>query len=173
ALAGCIIGIPDEITAISLVALGTSLPDTFASKQAATQDPYADASIGNVTGSNSVNVFLGLGLPWSVGAIYWAIQGRTEEWQARYSSTANFETFNTGGGKFVVLGGDLGYSVIIFTCGALLAILILYIRRKLFGGELGGPTVPKYITVVILVSLWLVYLALSAAKTLSSVGPCD
>lgn len=40
------------------VALGTSLPDTFASKAAAEQDPYADASIGNVTGSNSVNVCL-------------------------------------------------------------------------------------------------------------------
>ena len=31
---------------------------------AARQDRYADASIGNVTGSNSVNVFLGIGLPW-------------------------------------------------------------------------------------------------------------
>ena len=30
----------------------------------------ADNSIGNVTGSNSVNVFLGLGLPWVMAAIY-------------------------------------------------------------------------------------------------------
>jgi len=30
----------------------------------------ADNSVGNVTGSNSVNVFLGLGLPWSVAAVY-------------------------------------------------------------------------------------------------------
>lgn len=37
-------------------------PDTFASKVAATQDQYADASIGNVTGSNAVNVFLGIGV---------------------------------------------------------------------------------------------------------------
>lgn len=28
---------------------------------AATQDKYADSSIGNVTGSNGVNVFLGIG----------------------------------------------------------------------------------------------------------------
>jgi len=33
-----------------------------------TQDPYADASIGNITGSNSVNVFLGLGLCLAVGS---------------------------------------------------------------------------------------------------------
>ena len=28
-------------------------------------------SIGNITGSNSVNVFLGLGLPWCIASIYW------------------------------------------------------------------------------------------------------
>lgn len=32
---GCVIGIPDSVTAITLVALGTSLPDTFASMTAA------------------------------------------------------------------------------------------------------------------------------------------
>jgi solute carrier family 8 (sodium/calcium exchanger) len=59
----------DEVTAITFVALGTSLPDTFASKAAAIGDKTADASIGNVTGSNSVNVFLGLGLPWLIASI--------------------------------------------------------------------------------------------------------
>ena len=62
------------MTAITLVALGTSLPDLFASKTAALQEKYADNSIGNVTGSNSVNVFLGLGLPWLMASIYWHIQ---------------------------------------------------------------------------------------------------
>jgi solute carrier family 8 (sodium/calcium exchanger) len=38
------------ITAITFVALGTSLPDLFASMSAAAQSPTADASIGNVTG---------------------------------------------------------------------------------------------------------------------------
>lgn len=53
------------------VAIGTSLPDTFASKYAAMNEKTADNAIGNVTGSNSVNVFLGLGLPWVIAAIYW------------------------------------------------------------------------------------------------------
>ena len=52
------------------MALGTSLPDTFASKAAAVNEKHADNAIGNVTGSNSVNVFLGLGLPWVIAAIY-------------------------------------------------------------------------------------------------------
>merc|ERR1712060_133946 len=83
-LVGCTLGIKPEITAITFVALGTSLPDTFASKTAATMDPYADASIGNVTGSNSVNVFLGLGIPWTIAAIYWQCRSvPTEEWARR------------------------------------------------------------------------------------------
>jgi Sodium/calcium exchanger protein len=49
--------------------------DTFASKVAAVQDKYADASVGNVTGSNAVNVFLGIGIAWSIAAIYKAYHG--------------------------------------------------------------------------------------------------
>lgn len=37
---------------------------------AAIQDKYADASVGNVTGSNAVNVFLGIGVAWTLAAIY-------------------------------------------------------------------------------------------------------
>ena len=69
---GCLIGLRDEVTAITFVALGTSLPDTFASKVAAVNEKHADNAIGNVTGSNSVNVFLGLGVPWVIATIYHA-----------------------------------------------------------------------------------------------------
>ena len=55
------------------MALGTSLPDTFASRTAAIKENYADMAIGNITGSNSVNVFLGLGLPWLIASIYHAV----------------------------------------------------------------------------------------------------
>ena len=67
------VGLKDEITAITFVALGTSLPDTFASKAAAANEKTADNAIGNVTGSNSVNVFMGLGIPWVIATIYWAV----------------------------------------------------------------------------------------------------
>merc|ERR1739848_819587 len=59
---GCFIFLKDSVNAIAFVALGTSVPDTFASKTAAIQDETADASVGNVTGSNAVNVFLGIGI---------------------------------------------------------------------------------------------------------------
>ena len=69
-----IIVFTQQVTAITIVALGTSLPDTFASKIAAVNEKTADNAIGNVTGSNSVNVFLGLGIPWIIAAIYHAIK---------------------------------------------------------------------------------------------------
>ena len=74
-LFGCVIGLKPAVTAITFVALGTSLPDTFASKAAAEDDKYADSAVGNVTGSNSVNVFLGLGLPWVIAAVYYESKG--------------------------------------------------------------------------------------------------
>ena len=52
-----------------------SCADTFASKVAAIGDETADNSVGNVTGSNAVNVFLGIGIAWSIAAIYWESQG--------------------------------------------------------------------------------------------------
>ena len=67
---GCVAGIPGSITAITLVAMGTSLPDTFASMTAAKTSEFADSAIGNVTGSNCVNVFLGLGMPWVIATHY-------------------------------------------------------------------------------------------------------
>ena len=75
ALMGCVLGIKPGVTAITFVAIGTSLPDTFASMTAAKESRYADSAVGNVTGSNSVNVFLGLGLPWLIAVIYSSNRG--------------------------------------------------------------------------------------------------
>eukprot|EP00747_Dinoflagellata_sp_TGD_P144356 gnl/TRDRNA2_/TRDRNA2_176482_c0_seq7.p1 gnl/TRDRNA2_/TRDRNA2_176482_c0~~gnl/TRDRNA2_/TRDRNA2_176482_c0_seq7.p1 ORF type:complete len:335 (+),score=23.55 gnl/TRDRNA2_/TRDRNA2_176482_c0_seq7:36-1040(+) len=166
-LLGCVLGLPSIITAITFVALGTSLPDTFASKTAAEQDPYADASIGNVTGSNSVNVFLGIGLPWCAGAIVWKIRGQRPDWVARYPALAKEWA---GEGIFVVQAGDLAFSVCIYSCCALVTIILLSARRKFCGGELGGPPQLKYGTAAILVSLWVLYVGISSIKALVS---CD
>ncbi|KAM6311470.1 sodium/calcium exchanger 3 isoform 7-T7 [Aegotheles albertisi] len=134
---GCTIGLKDSVTAVIFVAFGTSVPDTFASKAAAIQDMYADASIGNVTGSNAVNVFLGIGLAWSVAAIYWASQGQ----------------------EFQVSAGTLAFSVTLFTIFAFICIsVLLYRRRPHLGGELGGPRGCKLATMLLFVSLWLLYI---------------
>lgn len=43
-------GLKNSVTGITIIAIGTSLPDTFASRSAALHDIGADASIGNITG---------------------------------------------------------------------------------------------------------------------------
>ncbi|XP_067875210.1 sodium/calcium exchanger 3-like isoform X2 [Heterodontus francisci] len=140
---GCTVGLKDAVTAVVFVALGTSIPDTFASKVSALQDQYADASIGNVTGSNAVNVFLGIGVAWSVAAIYWAAQGK----------------------EFKVDPGTLAFSVTLFTIFAFVAIsVLLYRRRSHIGGELGGTHRGKILTCVMFVSLWLLYVVFSALE---------
>nr|XP_020842059.1 sodium/calcium exchanger 3 isoform X8 [Phascolarctos cinereus]XP_020842060.1 sodium/calcium exchanger 3 isoform X8 [Phascolarctos cinereus] len=134
---GCTIGLKDSVTAVVFVAFGTSVPDTFASKAAAIQDVYADASIGNVTGSNAVNVFLGIGLAWSVAAIYWALKGQ----------------------EFHVSAGTLAFSVTLFTIFAFVCIsVLLYRRRPHLGGELGGPRGCRLATTLLFVTLWLLYI---------------
>jgi solute carrier family 8 (sodium/calcium exchanger) len=133
ALLGCVMTVPKEVTAITFVALGTSLPDTFASKTAAVQDEYADASVGNVTGSNSVNVFLGLGLPWMIGSIYWKAQKPTEAWLEDFAGYSKIKSsWDCDSAVFVVKAGTLTPSVIVFSACAITTILILYIRH-LFG----------------------------------------
>lgn len=140
---GCTIGLKDSVTAISLVALGTSIPDTFASKVAAMNDKYADSSIGNVTGSNAVNVFLGIGVAWSLAAfVHW---GR--------------------GTTFEVQPGNLAFSVTIFCVCALICCAVLLLRRnKLVGGELGGPWRYKLPTTILFGGLWLFYVTMSALE---------
>ncbi|XP_034053756.1 sodium/calcium exchanger 3 isoform X1 [Gymnodraco acuticeps] len=140
---GCTIGLKDSVTAVVFVALGTSVPDTFASKVSAVQDTYADASIGNVTGSNAVNVFLGIGLAWSIAAIYWHMKGK----------------------PFVVEAGSLAFSVTLFTIFAFLAIsVLLYRRRAHIGGELGGPRGHRLATSAFLFGLWFLYILFSSLE---------
>lgn len=162
ALLGCVIGVwPAEVTAITFVALGTSLPDTFASKTAAEQDPFADASVGNVTGSNSVNVFLGLGLPWMVGSIYWSHRAPNQTWLDAYADDPQIPLAIITGERavFIVKAGALAPSVCIFAMCGLVCILILYVRRRVFGGELGGPKRWAWLTSGSLVILWVAYVA--------------
>ncbi|KAK9503028.1 hypothetical protein O3M35_011682 [Rhynocoris fuscipes] len=141
-LFGCLVGLEDTMTAITLVALGTSLPDTFASRAALVGGKYADDAIGNINGSNSVNVFLGLGLPWSIAAIYHTAKGS----------------------EFLVASGGLGFSVLMYSIASIIAMSLLMLRRNLtfFGkAEIGGPAAGKYFSAGLLILLWILYLTFS------------
>ncbi|XP_030637198.1 sodium/calcium exchanger 2a isoform X3 [Chanos chanos] len=140
---GCTVGLRDSVTAVVFVALGTSVPDTFASKVSAIQDEYADASVGNVTGSNAVNVFLGIGVAWSVAAIYWEVKGEV----------------------FHVDPGSLAFSVTLFTIFAFISMGVLLLRRRpSVGGELGGPKVTRILTTLLFFGLWFLYILFSSLE---------
>lgn len=138
---GCVLGLKDSITAITFVALGTSLPDTFASKEATINDETADAAITNVTGSNSVNVFLGLGIPWVLAVCYHS------------------------NGKMAYPAGELVFSVLVFFgCALYCLALLIYRRSEWVGGELGGPKKFAWFTSISLALAWVLYIVLSSLR---------
>merc|ERR1712001_759691 len=153
---GCFINLKAGVNAIAFVALGTSVPDTFASKTAAIEDETADNSVGNVTGSNAVNVFLGIGIAWTMAAIFHE-SGCGDDPRGPY---------------FFVPVGSLGFSVTVFCIEAGLAIAILFARRHpAVGGELGGPKSFKTISSGIFVFFWVFYVAISAMEAYGVINP--
>lgn len=141
---GCELNIKQPVTAITFVALGTSLPDTFASRTAAINSEFADSAVGNINGSNSVNVFLGLGLPWIIASVY------------------NRVKYNR---DYYVKTGALGFSVAMFLLTSLVCFAILMLRRWKLEGELGGPPLTKWLSAGILVLLWIFYITMSSLQT--------
>lgn len=141
---GCVINLKPSVTGITIVAMGTSLPDTFASMTAARTSENADSAIGNVTGSNSVNVFLGMGLPWLIACIYWKVSEDSD---------------------YYVPPGSMSFSVIMFLSCSMVCFLILGLRRCIIGGELGGEGCARPFSAVILFCLWLVYVVFVALES--------
>jgi len=167
---GCLVDLPDIVTAAVFVALGTSVPDLFASIGAAVDSPDADAAIVNVTGSNAVNVFLGLGIPWVCSAVYWTFYGeRDADWVGRYPVVAGKAQYD-GTTVFVVESANLAFYVFVFTVLSILALLLLVMRRQCLGAELGGPVVPKYLSSTLLVCMWLVFVCVTSWKVLRCDG---
>jgi len=147
-LFGCVVGLDEGVTAITFVALGTSLPDTFASKLAAVNEATADNAVGNVTGSNSVNVFLGIGLPWTIAALYAELTGT----------------------KFVARSNGFGLSVLVFIVLATLFIGLLYYRRVACGAELGGNPVFAKFCAYAASGAWMLYVIISSLRMYDHLG---
>jgi solute carrier family 8 (sodium/calcium exchanger) len=87
-----------------------------------------------------VNVFLGLGLPWTVASIY----------------------HSSSGGTYEVPAGELGLSVAIFTSLAVLTIALLMIKRKQIGAELGGEGFWRKGLGLTFVAFWFIYALLAS-----------
>jgi len=136
---GCMVGLDEGFVGMSVVALGTSMPDTFASITATQMAPNADAAIGNITGSNSVNVFLGLGLPWVIATVYHAIKGTTYETPA----------------------GSLSFSVGMFVPMACICLGVMFYRNHTGAGALGGSKFSRELMAYFFMSMWVFFLTMA------------
>ena len=76
------------------------------------------------------------------------------------------------GQQFDVPAGSLGFSVIVYSVCAIAALCLLVARHYLpmFGkAELGGPQIPKMISGIFMICLWVLYVILSSLQTLGKI----
>lgn len=95
-----------------------------------------------MTGSNSVNVFVGLGIPWIISSLY------AQKHNKIYETPP----------------GNLAYSVMLFLITSMICFVVLGTRRAVFGGELGGPYTSKIASMIFLIFLWSMYILFSSLK---------
>lgn len=117
-----ILNIPEAIIALTVLAVGTSIPDLFSSIIVAKQG-RGDMAVSNAIGSNIFDILIGLGLPFMI---------------VMFSS-----------GKTIEAGGNLIRSVIILFGSVLLLVVLLVLRRWKVGKPTGIILILVYVAYVI------------------------
>ncbi|PQQ03109.1 magnesium/proton exchanger [Prunus yedoensis var. nudiflora] len=143
-LISCVTGINPYVIAFTALASGTSWPDLVASKIAAERQITADSAIANITCSNSVNIYVGIGVPWLIDTAY------------------NFFVYKEP--LRIENAAGLSFSLLVFFSTSVGCIAVLVIRRLTLGAELGGPRLWAWITFVFFMLLWLIFVVLSSLK---------
>lgn len=143
-LISCVTGINAYVIAFTALAGGTSWPDLVASKIAAERQITADSAIANITCSNSVNIYVGIGIPWLIDTLY------------------NFIAYNEP--LRIQNAEGLGFSLLVFFCTSVGCIGVLVLRRLTLGAELGGPKIWAWVTCVYFMLLWLVFVVFSSLR---------
>ncbi|WOL12196.1 magnesium/proton exchanger isoform X1 [Canna indica] len=140
----CVTGINPYVIAFTALAAGTSWPDLVASKIAAERQVTADSAIANITCSNSVNIYIGIGIPWLIDTTY------------------NFFVYQQP--LYIENASGLSFSLLVFFATSVGCISVLILRRLVLGAELGGPKPWAWLTSVYFMSLWLVFVVLSSLR---------
>ncbi|XP_009799467.1 magnesium/proton exchanger-like isoform X2 [Nicotiana tabacum] len=143
-LISCVTGINPYVIAFTALAGGTSWPDLVASKIAAERQLTADSAIANITCSNSVNIYIGIGVPWLIDTLYNYIA---------YKEPLRID--NAEG---------LSFSLLVFFSTSVACIGVLVFRRLTLGAELGGPKVWAWVTCIFFMFLWLIFVVLSSLR---------
>jgi len=117
-----ILQIPEAIIALTVLAVGTSIPDLFSSIIVAKQG-RGDMAVSNAIGSNIFDILIGLGLPFMIIML---IEGATVE-----------------------AGGNIIHSVIILFGSLLLLVFLLLIKRWKVGKPTGIILIVVYIAYIV------------------------
>lgn len=94
--------------------------------------------------SNSVNIYVGIGIPWLIDTAYNLIA---------YKEPLRVE--NAAG---------LSFSLLVFFSTSVGCIGVLVLRRLTLGAELGGPRFWAWLTSIYLMLLWLIFVILSSLR---------
>ena len=113
---------------------GTSFPEALSM---VTHHDYADHILVNVSGTNAVSVFLGVGLAWFLAATFHASRG-------------------TSCG-FYVEAEALGAASKLFTGLSVVAFVIILMRQLMLGGALGGKQPWKKLTALLFFFFYFLY----------------
>jgi len=143
-LISCVTGINPYVIAFTALASGTSWPDLVASKIAAERQLTADSAIANITCSNSVNIYVGIGVPWLINTVY------------------NYFAYREP--LYIENAKGLSFSLLIFFATSVGCIVVLVLRRLIIGAELGGPRLWAWLTSAYFMMLWVVFVVLSSLK---------
>lgn len=114
--------IPEAIIALTVLAVGTSIPDLFSSIIVARQG-RGDMAVSNAIGSNIFDILVGLGLPFMIVMLL--------------------------GTDTIEAGGNLIRSVIILFGSVVLLVLLLLLRRWKVGKPTGIILILVYIAYVV------------------------
>ncbi|KAG8663535.1 magnesium/proton exchanger isoform X2 [Manihot esculenta] len=125
-LISCVTGINAYVIAFTALASGSSWPDLVASKIAAERQTTADSAIANITCSNSVNIYVGIGVPWLIDTTY------------------NFFVYRQP--LRIENAEGLSFSLLVFFATSVGCIGVLVYRRLTLGAELGGPRIWAWVT---------------------------
>ena len=153
-LLSCVLGLHPALNAACFVAIGASIPDLMASRHAAEKERYADAAIGNITGSNSVNVFLGMGISWMIGSIYYYNNDITNGPEGGVYAP----------GEWHVARDPMITAIITYLILSVITFVILILRRIVVKGELGGSNCGRFTSALLLFVLWFVYVVIVGLK---------
>ena len=116
------LGIPEAIIALTVLAVGTSVPDLFSSIIVAKQG-RGDMAISNAIGSNIFDILVGLGLPFLIVMLI--------------------------SGGSINAGGDLLTSTFILSASVLLLVLLLLFGKWKIGKITGVILIGSYIFYII------------------------